>query len=98
MTIREVLKYRRERGENGRWRLPISDLEAVTVALRQQLCDVRERIVHARAEVEQSEQLASELEANLQRFSEGLEARRNNEKSVVDGESGLIRQSYLPEP
>lgn len=73
-AIREMLKYRRQVDENGCKRLRLADLSAVTSSLDRQLVEVRQRIAHARAEIEQGEQLATELEADLARCHDRLSA------------------------
>jgi len=74
-AIRELLKYRRQADANGQRRLRTADLEAATQSLESQLTEVRQRLARARAEVEQGEKLAAELEADIARCREQL-ARR----------------------
>ncbi len=74
-AIRELLKYRRQADANGQRGLRTADLEAATQSLESQLTEVRQRLARARAEVEQGEKLAAELEADIARCREQL-ARR----------------------
>jgi DNA-binding transcriptional MerR regulator len=74
-AIREILKYRAQVDETGRRRLRTSDLEAVIRALEAQLAAVRQRVARARADVEQGERLAADLEGDLARCRERLALR-----------------------
>ena len=75
-AIREVIKYRRQVHDDGSRRLSLADLESVASSLENQLVEIRHRIALARAEVEQGELLASELEADIARCRARLEQRR----------------------
>lgn len=85
-AIRELLKYRRQVDDDGCRRLSLDDLEAVAASLERQLAEIRRRIARARAEVEQGELLASELEGDIARCRTRLEQRRG--RSVGAGRAG----------
>lgn len=76
-AIREILKYRRQVEDDGTRRLSLDDLEAVATSLERQLAEIRHRITRARAEVEQGELLAAELESDIARCRARLEQRRS---------------------
>lgn len=85
--IQELLKFRRRVDERGQRRLPTADLEAVCVALEQQLAAVRRRVAAARQEAEQGERLALDLQMDIATCRERLALRRTD--PVADGE-GLV--------
>ena len=82
-AIREFIKYRRQVDESGRRRIGLADLETAIRALEGELAAVRERIVTARAEIEQGEQLAEELERDIARSREILQQRQAAEAALA---------------
>jgi MerR family transcriptional regulator, repressor of the yfmOP operon len=76
--IRELLKFRRQVDERGQRRLRTADLEAVCMALEQELAEVRQRVAAARREAEQGERLANDLQMDIATCRERLALRRRD--------------------
>ncbi len=83
--IQELLKFRRRVDERGQRRLRTADLEAVCVALEQQLAEVRQRVAAARQEAEQGERLALDLQMDIATCRERLALRRTDPVADVEG-------------
>lgn len=85
-AIRELLKYRQQVDASGQRRVRMADLEAATQALETKLADVRHRLARARAEVEQGEKLAADLEADIARCRAYLAHRHEGARSGRRGQ------------